>query len=83
MTQQEPNFEEIFPLGARVRCESEMWECSPAEYGTVESHRSNAYGAAQWLSIRIDADEYGSQIVEYDYRYLDSDMRRSMVKLIK
>ena len=78
-----PDFTEVFPVGARVRCESEMWEGRPTEYGTVESHRENQWGEPQWLTVHIDDDGYGDQHVEYDYRYLDTDMKRSMVKVVK
>ena len=39
-----PDFSEIFPVGSRVRCESEMWEKRPDEYGTVAEHLCNRYG---------------------------------------
>ena len=78
-----PDFSEIFPVGSRVRCESEMWEKRPDEYGTVAEHIQNRYGTPQWIGIRLDDALPGEVDVVYDYRYLDADMRRSMVKLVK
>lgn len=80
---QGPDFEEFFPVGQRVRCQSEMWEKRPEMTGTVEGHRLNSYGNPQWMAVRLDPDECGSALVEYDYRYLDiEDSRNSLVKRI-
>lgn len=78
-----PDYEEIFPVGARVRCENEAWP-GHWEYGTVECHKLNRYGSPQWISIRLHDDDLDvDYFSEYDYRYLDTDMRHSMVKLVK
>ncbi len=73
----EQNFEEIFPVGAKVRCESEMYP-GKWEYGTVVEHKETRYGVSWAISIETDTN-----IVDYDYRYLDSDPKLSLVRLIK
>lgn len=76
----EKKMQQVFPVGARVRTQSEMWEHQPEEYGHVEAHLINKYGAPQWLRIRLDDGSY----IDYDYRYLDPDnMRNSLVKVLK
>ncbi len=72
------NFEEIFPEGAKVRFESEMWP-GKWEHGTVDSHRETRYGVS-W-AIRIESEE--GEMVDFDYRYLDIDPKLSLVRLVK
>lgn len=82
-TEQQISIEEYFPVGQRVRCEN---ECFPGKWenGTVAVHQMNSFGECQWMSVRLDPDECGSAIVEYDYRYLDcEDSRNSLVRKVK
>lgn len=75
-----PNFEEFFPVGQRVVCESE-WQ-RKLYTGTVAIHRLNSFGEPQWIGIRLDDDPPGSVLCEYDYRYLDIDPHRSLVRKV-
>lgn len=78
------NFEEIFPVGAKVRCESEMYP-GKWEYGTVLKHSQSRYNQRMGISIQMESDDprMDGAIVEYDYRYLDSDPHNSLVRLVK
>lgn len=77
MAEREENFEEIFPIGAKVRCESEMYP-GKWEYGVVKAHLETRHNVS-W-AIRIETD---TAIVDYDYRYLDADPHNSLVRLVK
>ncbi len=72
------DFVEVFPEGARVRFESEMWP-GKWEYGKVDSHRETRYGVS-W-AIRIESD--AGEMVDFDYRYLDINPKLSLVRLVK
>jgi len=72
------NYEELFPVGAKVRCENEAFP-GHWEYGVVDSHRETRYGVS-W-AIRIDLEDGG--YADFDYRYLDADPKLSLVRLIK
>lgn len=79
----ETSFSEIFPIGAKVRCENEMW---PGHWdrGVVGGHRRNACGVSQWIKIKLHDDELDCEyFVEFDYRYLDVDPHNSLVRLVK
>lgn len=77
--QQEPDFQDLFPVGARVRVENEMWP-GHWEYGVVRYHRLNRYGMLQWVGVQLDEWECATEI---DYRYLDTDPHLSLVRLVK
>jgi hypothetical protein len=73
------NFEAFFPVGARVRCENEMWP-GKWDYGFVQEHLETRFNVSWAIRIRTDAGE----LVDFDYRYLDSeDQRNSLVRLVK
>jgi hypothetical protein len=76
-------FEEFFPIGAKVRCEN---ECFPGkwDYGMVECHKLNRYGEAQWISIRLHDDRLNvDYFADFDYRYLDTNPHNSLVRIVK
>jgi len=75
-----PNFEDVFPVGARVRCESEMWP-GKWEYGTVKEHLETRFNVS-W-ALRIETEGEHPALVDYDYRFLDVDPRNSLVRLVK
>ncbi len=77
MAKREENFEEIFPVGAKVRCESEMYP-DKWEYGVVVAHNRSCYNDR--MGIRIETD---TALVDYDYRYLDANPHNSLVRLVK
>lgn len=77
MAEREENFEEIFPVGVRVRCESEMYP-GKWEYGVVKAHSLSRYNDRMGIVIETD-----TALVEYDYRYLDSNPHNSLVRLVK
>ncbi len=72
------DFSEVFPEGAKVRCESEMYP-GKWEYGTVVAHLETRYSVS-W-AIRIETEDGAT--VDYDYRYLDTDPHNSLVRLVK
>ena len=82
MSDHQPNFEEFFPVGQRVRCESE-WNPGKWDRGVVAAHRLNNFGEAQWIGIQLDDDPPGSVLTEYDYRYLDTEPRNSLVRKVQ
>ncbi len=71
------NFSEFFPVGTPVRCESEMWP-GKWEHGKVVDHLETRFGIS-W-AIRIETED--GAIVDYDYRYLDTDTHNSLVRLV-
>jgi len=81
--EQHPNYQEFFPVGAKVRCESEIWP-GKWERGTVEAHLETRFGVSWAIRIRLDdADGEHGSLVDYDYRYLDTDPHNSLVRLVK
>lgn len=82
------DFSQVFPVGAKVRCESEMW-AGKWERGTVLAHLETRYGIS-W-AIRIETEDVYKDgelvrrgaIVDYDYRFLDVDPHLSLVRLEK
>ena len=84
MAEQEVNFEELFPVGAKVRCESEMY---PGKWdrGVVEAHLLSRYNDRWGIRIRLESDieQLDGALIDYDYRYLDSDPHNSLVRLVK
>ena len=79
----ERDFSEIFPVGAKVRCESEMW---PGKWdcGVVREHIETRYGVSWAIRIAIESDDprMDGAVVDYDYRFLDEDPHNSLVRLI-
>lgn len=77
--QERPSVEEVFPEGATVRFESEMW-AGKWEYGVVHAHLETRYGIS-W-ALRIKAED--GALVDFDYRYIDTvEPRNSLVRLVK
>lgn len=77
------NFEEIFPVGAKVRCESEMFP-GKWEYGVVSAHLETRYGESWALRVEMKSEDprMDGALVDYDYRLLDSDPHNSLVRLV-
>lgn len=73
-----PDFSEVFPVGAKVRCENEMWE-GKWDRGVVNSHLETRHGVS-W-AVRIELED--GSLVDYDYRFLDTDPHNSLVRLVK
>jgi hypothetical protein len=71
-------FSQMFPIGTKVCCESEMWP-GKWERGTVMAHLETRHNVS-W-AIRIETEE--GAIVDYDYRFLDPDPHLSLVRLAK
>jgi len=84
MNMTEPDFEQTFPVGAKVRCENEMWP-GHWDYGVVEKHDRSRYNDRMGIIIRIESENENKNgmLVEYDYRYLDKDPHNSLVRLVK
>lgn len=80
----EPNYEQLFPVGARVICESEMWP-GKWERGVVVAHNRSRYNDRMSVRIRLEADNEQSDgaLVDYDYRYLDANPHHSLVRLAR
>ena len=79
-----PDFESIFPVGAKVRCESEMYP-GKWEYGTVKGHLETRHNVSWAIRIKMESDDprMDGAIVDYDYRFLDVDPHNSLVRLVK
>jgi len=73
----EQKFSEIFPVGSKVRCESEAWP-GKWEDGEVKEHLETRFGVS-W-AIRIETE---TALVDFDYRYLDADPHLSLVRKVK
>lgn len=72
------DFASFFPVGASVRFESEMWP-GKWEYGKVLAHwdRPGEHSG----QMRIQAEN--GALVDFDWRYLDTDPHLSLVRLVK
>lgn len=71
----------LFPVGARVLCESEMYQ-GKWERGEVVGHLETRYGVSWALSVRLDSEDVrlDGALVDYDYRFLDSNPHNSLVR---
>lgn len=77
--------ENFFPIGTKVRCESEMY---PGKWdrGVVDSHRETRYGVSWAIRIRLEDKNpiIDGSLVDFDYRYLDiEDQRNSLVRKVR
>ncbi len=72
------DFSEIFPVGAKVRCESEAFP-GRWEYGTVEGFRVTRHTGEPSLVVKMEDGE----LVDYAPWYLDVDPHNSLVRLVK
>lgn len=79
----EIDFSALFPVGAKVRCENEMW---PGKWddGIIEAHLETRYGMSWAIQIKIESDNphLDGMLVVYDYRYLDVHPHNSLVRLV-
>ncbi len=81
--EKEPNYEEIFPIGAKVRFENEAFP-GHWEYGIVECHIQNRFGECQWIKLRGHDDGLGiDYFADFDYRYLDPEPKHSLVRIVR
>jgi hypothetical protein len=78
VNQEHPDYEQVFPVGAKVRCENECW---PGRWdrGTVKEHLETRFNVSWAIRIETEAGE----LVDFDYRYLDVDPHNSLVRLVK
>jgi hypothetical protein len=77
------DFEAIFPVGTRVSCESEMYP-GKWDYGEVKAHLETRYGISWAIRIELESADprRDGALVDYDYRFLDSDPHNSLVRRV-
>jgi hypothetical protein len=78
------DFETIFPAGSKVMCESEMYP-GKWEYGVVVAHLETRYSLTWAIRVKFESDDprLDGALVDYDYRFLDSDPHNSLVRIVK